>query len=115
MISYHSRTYAVFVATPYGTLGAVAEVVVIWPESYTLFEPTPLVPRKIWLKRLDDTNQSDDRALNTNPLGDLAGYLKALPPSDNPQTVFDALRATAGKLVTAQNVIDKMLKQQATR
>jgi hypothetical protein len=52
-------------------------------------------------------------ALNADPFLDLAGYLKTLPPSDDPQKVFNALYEPAAKLVKAQNVIDQMLKQQA--
>ena len=75
----------------------------------------PVVQVSDWLKRLDDRDKAESCALNTDPFLDLASYLKALPPSDNPQTVFESLRDTATRLVTAQNVIDKMLKQQAEK
>ena len=51
--------------------------------------------------------------MNADLFLDLAGYLKSLPPSDDPQKVFKALHDTAERLVKAQNVIDQMLKQQA--
>jgi hypothetical protein len=73
----------------------------------------PVITASDWLKKLDDDNKSNDCPLNTEPFLDLAGYLKTLPPSDNPQNVFESLRETAEKIVSAQNVITGMLKQQA--
>jgi parvulin-like peptidyl-prolyl isomerase len=66
-----------------------------------------------WLNKLDDDDKNNDCALNTEPFLGLAGYLKSLPPSNDPQTIFKGLQETADKLVTAQNVIHDMLKQQA--
>jgi len=59
-------------------------------------------------------NLFNDGALNTGPFLDLAGYLKSRPPADDPRSAFEALRATAETLVTAQNVIHQMLRRQAT-
>ena len=66
-----------------------------------------------FLRKLDGAVFAGDCALNTDPFLDLASYLKSLPPSDEPQKVFETLRDIAKKIVTAQNVIDRMLKQQA--
>jgi hypothetical protein len=85
--------------------------------------PTPpsvhLISTADWLTTLDggfgDCTLGRDCGLNTNLFLDLTGYLKSLPPSDRPQTVFENLHATAAKLVRAQNVIDQMLKQQARK
>jgi len=63
-----------------------------------------------WLEKLDLTY--GDCALNTDPFLDLASYLVS-KHSDNPETLFYNINDTAQKIVTAQNVIDKMLKQQA--
>jgi tetratricopeptide (TPR) repeat protein len=68
-----------------------------------------------WLERLDLDDDRRECALNTEPFLNFAGYLKSLPTSDKPQAIFENLRDTARKLVTAQNVIDKMLKQQAKK
>jgi hypothetical protein len=73
----------------------------------------PVIKVSDWLNKLDDRNPNSDCALNADPFLDLAGYLKTLPPSDDPQKVFNALYEPAAKLVKAQNVIDQMLKQQA--
>jgi hypothetical protein len=64
-----------------------------------------------WLKKLDDDNNSNDCPLNTEPFLDLAGYLKALPSGDAWKIVDGMLRA-AEKIVSAQNVITDLLKQQ---
>jgi hypothetical protein len=53
--------------------------------------------------------------VNTEPFLDLADYLKSLPPSDNPQTVFASLYGAANEIVTAQVMITRMLNQQAKR
>jgi hypothetical protein len=68
-----------------------------------------------WLRKLDDDNMDNDCPLNTEPFLDLAAYLKSLPPSDDPEKVFYALHKTAEKIITAQNVISKMLKQQSAQ
>ena len=75
----------------------------------------PVITARDWLNKLDDKSTYSDCALNTDPFLNLAGYLKSLPPSDDPQKVFQGLRETAEKIVTAQNVIDQMLKQQAKK
>ena len=66
-----------------------------------------------WLDKIDDVNTLNDCALNTGPFLDLAGYLKALPPSDDLQEVFHGLFDTAFKIAKAQNIIYKMQKRQA--
>ena len=43
----------------------------------------------------------------------LIDYLKSSPPSDNPEKVYGDIYKTAKTIVTAQNVITGMLKQQA--
>jgi hypothetical protein len=42
---------------------------------------------------------------------DLAGYLKA-QHSDQSEALFSTLKEAAEKVINAQNVIDRMLKQQ---
>jgi hypothetical protein len=66
-----------------------------------------------WLALLDDANAADSCPLNTEPFLDLTGRLSALPPSDDPQSIFESLRKTGAIIVKAQNVIHQMLKQQA--
>lgn len=73
-----------------------------------------------WLKVLDDDKLDNDCPLNTEPFLDLAGHLKSLPStkaySDNIEhaaTISDGLFNAATKIVTAQNIITGMLKQQA--
>lgn len=71
-----------------------------------------------WLKALDDADNADTLALNTDPFLDLAGFLKALPSSapltnsTAPQLLFSGIYDAAEKIATAQNVIDQMLKRQ---
>ena len=67
-----------------------------------------------WLDKLEDGNQSDACALNTGPFLDLASYLTT-QHSDVPQTLFTALTDTAEKVIKAQNVIERILKQQARK
>jgi len=50
--------------------------------------------------------------LNTAIFLEFADHLKSLPPSDDPETAFDGLYPAAKTIVTAQNVIHQMLKQQ---
>lgn len=64
-----------------------------------------------WISILNDGNAYNDCPLNTGPFLDLAGYLKSLPPSEDPEEVFNALQETVAKIVVAQNVISAMLKQ----
>ncbi len=73
----------------------------------------PVITVSDWLKKLDDNNKSSDCPLNTEPFLDLAGYLKYLPPSNDPLLVSNRLYATAKIIVGAQNVIIGMLNQQA--
>jgi hypothetical protein len=72
----------------------------------------PVLKTSDWLEKLDEGRTIVDCPLNTAPFLDLAGYLTALH-SDNPQTLFSALQDTAEKIITAQNIIDRMLKQRA--
>ena len=74
--------------------------------------PAPAMTAADWIKMLDSDSRYDV-ALNTEPFLSLAGYLKSLPPSDNPHKVFESLHETAKKIVGAQKVISGMLKQQA--
>ncbi len=67
-----------------------------------------------WVKKLDDRVTGNDCPLNTALFLDLSGYLKAIPTTDA-QTIFDGELSAAKKLVQAQNVIHKMLKQQVQR
>jgi tetratricopeptide (TPR) repeat protein len=66
-----------------------------------------------WVRQLDDNLDRGCCALNTDPFLDLAGYLKSLPPSDNPQEVFDAFYITAYNIGGTQTVIDQMLKRKS--
>lgn len=50
--------------------------------------------------------------LNAEPFLDLAGYLKSLPRSNDPQQMFASLHGTAKEIATAKNVLDRMLRQQ---
>ena len=75
----------------------------------------PVVTVSDWLSKLDNDKKSTDCPLNTGPFLDLAGYLKSLPPSDNPQEAFKSLHETAEKIVGAQNVIHKMLREQVRK
>ena len=68
-----------------------------------------------WLIKLDDGNKSNACPLNTEPFLRLADYLKTLPPSDDSHKVLESLHKTAKTLVTAQNIIVGMLKQQVKR
>jgi hypothetical protein len=68
-----------------------------------------------WLGKLEDDDKSHACPLNTGPFLDLSGYLKSLPPSNDPIKVFNGLRETARDIFTAQNVVTGMLKQQALR
>jgi len=65
-----------------------------------------------WLKLLDDGDASSACPLNTAIFLEFADHLKSLPPSDDPETAFDGLYPAAKTIVTAQNVIHQMLKQQ---
>jgi hypothetical protein len=69
-----------------------------------------LITTTDWLTQLDgkygDRCYGSDCALNTNLFKDPAGYLKSLPTSDWPPTVFEGLRDTAAKLVSAQRVTE---------
>jgi tetratricopeptide (TPR) repeat protein len=65
-----------------------------------------------WVYKLDDQSAYNDCALNTDPFLDLASYLTS-QHSDDPETLFYNINVTAEKIATAQNIIDKMLKQQS--
>ena len=73
----------------------------------------PVATVSDWLQKLDDGSGHGDCALNTSPFLDLAGHLKSLPRSDSAYSTFQSLRETAEKVVTAQNVVHQMLRQQA--
>jgi len=75
----------------------------------------PAIGASDWLSRLDDTATTDYCPLNTDPFLDLASYLKSLPPSDDPLKGVEVLSDAVNKIVQAQNVIDKMLKQQGAK
>ena len=75
----------------------------------------PAIGVSDWLSRLDDATTTDYCPLNTGPFLDLASYLKSLPPSDDPQKVFEGLSDTVKRTVQAQIVVDQMLKQQAKK
>jgi tetratricopeptide (TPR) repeat protein len=75
----------------------------------------PVVTASNWLGKLDDDGGYNDCPLNTGPFLDLAEYLKSLPPSDDPRSVFESLRQTATKIITAQNIIHQMMQGQARR
>jgi hypothetical protein len=86
------------------------------PQPASGIPPSQLVsPVSDWLKKLDDDNKDNDCPLNTRLFLDLPGYLKALPRSDDPNVVFSGLNDAAKKIVTAQDVIIGMMKQQAIR
>ncbi len=76
--------------------------------------PLPQTPPAIaasdWINKLDDGEPSHDCALNTDPFLDLAGDLKSITPSDDSKNPFQEIVTT---IVTAQNVVDKMLAQPA--
>jgi tetratricopeptide (TPR) repeat protein len=94
----------------------------------------PAVKESDWLYNLDCTYEvpflGNRAPLKMAPFLDLAGYLKSLKASyktpaermrygdsfekpDEDKRFFDALHETAESLISAQNVIHKMLKQQA--
>lgn len=68
-----------------------------------------IVKASDWLKRLDDSDEINDCAMNTAPFLDLAAYLKSLPPSNDPEEVFRSLNDVAEKIVKAQVVVSRML------
>jgi tetratricopeptide (TPR) repeat protein len=111
---------------------AIAEAQAKAATSNTALQNPVVITVSDWLGKLDDDEKTHNCPLNTGPFLDLAGYLKSFPPSDrrsfseltydgrtslrgteNPQTVFKLVHETAEKIVTAQNVIIGMLKQQA--
>ena len=75
----------------------------------------PVIAVSDWIGKLDNDDENDDCPLNTGPFLDLAGYLKSRPASDTPEKAFDGFHKTAKTVITAQNVIHRMLKQQARR
>ena len=85
-------------------------------------QPTipPVVTVSDWLKKLDDDNMNNDCPLSTEPFLDLAGYLKSLPPNNaapghSSGVFYYRLHETAKKIISAQNVIHQMLKQEAKK
>lgn len=84
-------------------------------QSTTVGPVAAIVKSSDWLKKLDDSDDLSEGALNTAPFLDLAAYLKSLPPSGDPKEVFDSLGVVAGKIVKAQNIISGMLKSDAKR
>jgi hypothetical protein len=68
-----------------------------------------------WLDKLDETSAQSDCALNSFPFLDFAGYLKSLPVTATPQAAFDTLRAAVEKIVTAQDVVARMMRRQAQK
>jgi hypothetical protein len=96
-----------------GEKGWAQEAIAKGQAAVTAIQPVVTVSE--WLTKLDDHNKSNDCPLNTEPFLDLPGYLKSLPASDDPQKVFESLHETAKKIVSAQNVIVGMLKQQAAK
>ena len=85
------------------------------PQAVPQPSTQPVAMVSDWLKKLDDSSGSGDYALNTPPFLDLAGHLKSLPRSDTAYAAFKSLRETAEKIVTAQNVVHQMMKQQARK
>ena len=99
-------------------------------EGWVRFPAVTQPPKPVlsdWLKKLDDDDKydtfqsdmddephADYCALNTDPFLHLAGYLTS-QHSDDPEHLFETLYETADKIVRAQLVIDRMLKQQAAR
>ncbi len=75
--------------------------------------PPPAPNAKIvhaWLRKLDDVTE-----LKHGAFLDLAGYLKALPPSDDPKKVFSDLYWAIERLIGEQSKVEAMLKEQAKR
>ena len=85
------------------------------PPAPDASRPDQAIAASDWLKRLDDDNKDDDCPLNTRLFLDLPGHLKSLPHSDDPQAIFSGLYAAAKTIITAQDVVAAMLKQQAMR
>jgi hypothetical protein len=77
----------------------------------------PVITVSDWLKKLDDDNNSNDCPLNTGPFLDMTGHLKKTlqPSSFGAHSVFAPFHEIAKKIVSAQNVITEMLKQQSKR
>jgi tetratricopeptide (TPR) repeat protein len=65
-----------------------------------------------WLGMLDDTNPDDYCPLNTDPFLDLASYLRSLLLPGDPQKAFEPFNAATVKIVRAQTIINRMMKQQ---
>jgi hypothetical protein len=86
--------------------------------SPTIVAQAPIPANKVsdWINKLDDNvaqpAQYSVCPLNTELFLDLAGYFTA-QRSDDPHKLFYALKEAAEKIIKAQNVIDKMLNQQA--
>lgn len=65
-----------------------------------------------WLVMLDDTNPNDYCPLNTDPFLDLSTYLKSLLLPSDPQKAFEPFNAATVKIVRANTIINRMMKQQ---
>ncbi len=63
-----------------------------------------------WLKKLDDSNETDDCPLNTEPFLDLDSHLKSLVRSEDAKDVFEGLKQAAEKMVKARNILLQLLK-----
>jgi len=61
---------------------------------------------------LDDTNPNDYCPLNTDPFLDLSTYLKSLLLPSDPQKAFEPFNAATVKIVRANTIINRMMKQQ---
>ena len=76
----------------------------------------PVVKASDWLEKLDDAIPYALCPLNTEPFLDLAGHLKSLLVSSNkPTRVFYDLHEAANRIISAQSIVTKTLKQQAIR
>ena len=112
--------------------GAVANLPNVTRQSDADTKPAILLLVAVsdWLKRLDDTDQNSSCPLNTAPFLNLSGYIKSLPtrplsgnwadsvrslPPENPVRIFISHHELADKIITAKNVVDRMLEQQAKR
>jgi hypothetical protein len=65
-----------------------------------------------WTGMLDDSNQADYCPLNTDPFLDLAAYLKSLLLPSDPQKAFEPFNDATVKIVRAQTIINRMMKQE---
>ena len=93
-----------------------AQAVIAKAQAETRPASQPVVTVSDWLMKLDDAIPYAYCPLNTEPFLDLAGYLKSLLlPSNKPTRVFYDLHETANRIVSAQSIVTRMLRQQAIR